>query len=367
MMTLRGLFGVRGVRGAAGLAAAAGLLLAAGPVMAQPVQDKEKLIDVASLEEAMNRATTPLAQRVEASKLGEAFAGVNELLRSSSVDKTQLITALRTLSDEIGRFTENWDAEVAGPMWDAQDAVGGTIGKIRSLLAKGDPQQVDRETQAKLDGYDRRLETLALQIQNETDPMRAERMRLIFANIRSLRDIVQATGSFNLGSAREALYVKTIRALAALEAQLTNAMFEIERVRLILSAEGEFITEYVDLLEGLVEAQTLARMLSASGEGSELGIGSLVDQIGQLSLKSDELGFEMDLFVEELAENIEIQTEQIADDVQVRRLGGINVDDEVSRYADQARAKRAADAAKQTPGRPGPAATPAPAPATRPR
>ncbi|MEM0983709.1 MAG: hypothetical protein AAGI17_07160 [Planctomycetota bacterium] len=324
------------------LAILAGSALPATAQTSQPTQDRERLIDVGALEEAMTRATTPLAERVEASRLKEAFEGVNELLRADSVDKAQLIAALKSLRDEIQTFTADWDDSVAAPMWTAQDQVGSTIARVRSLLAKGDPDSVDDRTSRMLDGYDRRLEQLAVSIQNETDEVRRDRLRLIFANTRSLRDVVQATGSFNLGSAREAVYVKTIRALAALEAQLTNAMFEIERVRLVLSAEGEFIADYVELLEGLVEAETLARMLSATAADGSSGISSLVNQMGELSLRTDELGSNVDLFVEELTDSIELQAEELADRVELQRFGNIDVDDEVAEYAARAKARQQA-------------------------
>jgi len=322
----------------AGMAAAlAALAFAGGAALGQPVQDRERLIDVSALEEAMANATTPLAERVEASKLKESFEAVNELLRADSIDKSQLIAALETLRDEIETFTTDWDSAVASPMWEAQDRVGQTVARVRSLLAKGDPETVDGRTSRMLDGYDRRLEQLALNIENEMDPIRQERLKLIFANTRSLRDVVEATGSFNLSSAREALYVKTIRALAALEAQLTNAMFEIERVRLVLSAEGEFISDYVELLEGLVEAETLARMLSTTAEDGTTGIQSLVSQMGELSLSTEDLGANVDVFVEELTDSIEIQSDELEARMETQRFGSLNVDDEVSEYAARAR------------------------------
>jgi len=318
----------------------AALALGGAAAVGQPVQDRERLIDVSALEEAMSNATTPLAERVEASKLKESFESVNELLRADSIDKSQLIAALKTLRDEIRTFTADWDSAVAAPMWEAQDRVGQTVARVRSLLAKGDPESVDDRTSRMLEGYDRRLEQLALNIENETDPIRQERLKLIFANTRSLRDVVEATGSFNLSSAREALYVKTIRALAALEAQLTNAMFEIERVRLVLSAEGEFIDDYVELLEGLVEAETLARMLSTTAEDGTTGIQSLVSQMGELSLSTEDLGQNVDVFVEELTDSIEIQSDQMADRIETQRFGSLNVDEEVSEYAARARARQ---------------------------
>ncbi|MEL6330106.1 MAG: hypothetical protein AAFR38_10620 [Planctomycetota bacterium] len=326
-------------RTVAAIAIAAGMTLA--PFAAsQPVQDRERLIDVAALEEAMTNATTPLAERVEASRLREAFAGVNELLTADTVDKSQLTSALRTLRDEIETFTDDWDLSIAAPMWEAQNQIGQTVARVRGLLARGDGSAPDEKTRRMLDGYDQRLEQLALSIESETDELRRDRLKLIFANTRSLRDVVESTSGFNLGSAREALYVKTIRALAALEAQLTNSIFEIERVRLVLAAEGEFIAEYVDLLEGLIEAETLARMLSSAGEGGAAGIDSVINQMNELTLRSDALGIEMDTFVGELADSIEIQAGELADRVQVERFGTLNVDSEIADYAARARARR---------------------------
>ena len=232
------------------------------------------------------------------------------------------------------------DGEVADPLWDAQEIVSSTIDRVRRLLATGSGGEPSQRTRQQLQKYDLRLQQLALAIEAEADDLRNERLKVVFANVRSLRDVVERSGSVDLSSAREAIYVKTIRALAALEAQLTNATFEMEQVRLVLAGEREFIGNYVALLEGLIEAESLAKMLS-SVDSDGAGIAGMADGLGELTSQMSVLGEEMDVFVEALAESIEMEAASAGERSKVNAAVGMDIDAEIAKYAEQARQPKA--------------------------
>jgi hypothetical protein len=320
-------------------ASLAACLLLAPLAWAQPVTDREQLIDVGGLKQAMDRATEPIAERIRTTRLRDAFGDINELLSEEEVDKGRLISALGALQSEIGTFVRDWDAEVADPLWDAQEVVATTIDRVRRLLAHAGGDAPSAEALQMMRGYDARLRQLALAIESERDEIRRERLKVVFANIRALRDVVEHAGTIDLSSAREAVYVKTIRALAALEAQLTNATFEMERVRIVLEGERAFLASYVGILEGLVEAENLAIMLSSVEPD---GIGALSSGLDELGSQMSVLGEEMDGFVETLAESIELQAASIEEGAPISRAAaGIDLDAEIARYAAEAKAARA--------------------------
>lgn len=310
----------------------AGIVLTAGVSLAQPVVDQEKIVDVGALREVMRSATSPIAQRIANTKLEEKFERVSSVLSRPQVDKQELVSALKDLQGEMDRFTLDWEGTVSAPMWNAQESVGATVDRIRKMLARNDTGAPTERTRRMLETYDTRLTQLARSIQSETDESRKARLRLVFANVRSLREIVARTGGVNLGSAREQVYVKLVHALTALEAQLTNATFETERLRIVMANESEFIGAYVGVLEGLVEAESLARMLAAlNADGSQ--IGDMSSTIDGLSDRLNILALEMDGFVEQLADSIEIETSQIGDDLRTRIGSDKALDAEIERYA----------------------------------
>jgi hypothetical protein len=307
----------------------------------QPVTDREQLIDVGSLKRAMERATEPIAERLRTSKLKEKFGQINELLAEDEVDKERLINAIRNLQGEIAVFTSDWDGEVADPLWDAQEVVASTIDRVRQLLASKSGAAPSAEARKMMQAYDDRLRQLAVAIQAEQDEIRRERLKVVFANIRALRDVVEKAGTIDLTSAREAIYVKTIRALAALEVQLTNATFEMERVRIVLDAERAFLGNYVAILEGLVEAESLAMMLSSVEPGGIAGLSGGLDELG---VQMTALGEEMDGFVGTLAESIELEAARVSEGGPIHQAAtNIDLDAEIARYAADA-AKKAAEA-----------------------
>jgi hypothetical protein len=296
------------------------------------LRDKERIIDVAKLGKAIREATEPIEQRMKETDLLGRFDEVNELLQEDDVDKEQLIASLRRLESEMNSFVGDWESSVAAPLWRGQEAIGDTIARVRALLASGVPGEPSGKTKALLENYDQRLSKLAQQIRSESDPRRKDRLRLVFGNTLSLRNLSERASRINLGPASEAVHVKIVHALSQLESALTVATFQIEKARVILSSEADFVASYVGILEGLVEAEQLAKMLgdlSVAGKG----IGALGANLGELEKRTGAFARTMESFAERLAESIEVETAQISTDVEGIEFEDLDIDAEIARYA----------------------------------
>lgn len=294
--------------------------------------DNERIIDVSQLSEAMQRATEPIGQRLQTSNLKERFEAVNDLLQQSKIDKRKLIDALQGLRGEIGAFTDDWD-QVAAPLWDGQDAIGKTIDRVRSLLGQGEIGQASEKTEALLRNYDKRLSSLAKAIEREGDEARRERLKVVFANVLGLRDLTEKAGSINLGPAREAVYAKIVRALQGVEVQLTGTAFALEKARIVLVSQGEFVDAYTDIMTGLIDAEDLVAMLNGM-KGSGFDFAGLVQGLGDLAEQGDQFALLMDGFAGRLAETIEGETARLAENLEADALSaGLDVDEAIKQYA----------------------------------
>lgn len=306
--------------------------LQAPAVHAQQTSDRERIIDVSTLTEAMHRATEPIGQRLRASRLKEQFEAVNELLEQPEIDKRELIDRLNGLRGEIGAFTDDWD-QVAAPLWDGQEAIGKTIDRVRSLLARGEVGRPSEKTEALLVNYDKRLSSLANAIQREIDEVRRERLKIVFANVLGLRELTEKAGSINLGPAREAVFAKIVRALQGVEIQLTGTAFALEKARVVLVSQGEFVSQYVSIMSGLVDAEDLVAMLNGMKDSS-FDFASLVRDLGDLAEQGDQFAMLMDDFAGRLAETIEAETAKLAENLEADTLSaGLDVDEAIKRYA----------------------------------
>ena len=300
---------------------------------AQQTADRERIIDVSQLTEAMQRATEPIGQRLRTSKLKEQFEAVNELLKQPEIDKRELINALNGLQGEISAFTDDWD-QVAAPLWEGQKAIGKTIDRVRSLLARGEIGQPSEKTEALLQNYDKRLRSLAKAIEKESDEVRRERLKIVFANVLGLRDLTEKAGSVNLGPAREAVYAKIVRALQGVETQLTSTAFALEKARIVLVSQGEFVDAYTDIMTGLVDAEDLVAMLNDMKDAKS-DFAPLVQNLGDLAKQGDQFAMLMDDFAGRLAETIEGETAKLAENLEADTLSiGLDVDEAIKQYAD---------------------------------
>lgn len=301
-------------------------------VHAQQTADRERIIDVSQLTEAMQRATEPIGQRLRTSKLKEQFEVVNELLRQPEIDKRELIDALNGLQGEIGAFTDDWD-QVAAPLWEGQGAIGKTIDRVRSLLARGEVGQPSERTEALLQNYDKRLTSLAKAIEQETDEVRRDRLKIVFANVLGLKDLTKKAGSINLGPAREAVFVRIIRALEGVETQLTSTAFSLEKARIVLTSQAEWVELYADTLGGLVAAEDILKMLDGMEE-SEFDFGFLVTSLSGLARQGDQFTKSMDGLMEGLVETISEENARLEENFKADlEFAGLDIDEAIKRYA----------------------------------
>ena len=174
---------------------------------------------------------------------------------------------------------------------------------------------------------------MAQTVEAEKDPVRKERLRTVFSNVLALRKLAENCGSVNLGPATEALQVKLIRALSSLQDQLTIATFACEQARVVLISERDFVSDYVDILGGMVEAEKLAKTL-ADMDTSGQQIGALVLNVGDLTKQAEEFGTMMNAFADKLADSIESETARMVQNtVEPAELKNVDLDKEIQKYA----------------------------------
>ncbi len=272
--------------------------------------DREKIIDVTELSEAMRRATEPVSERMKTSRLDQRFTEVKELLKQRDVDKEELLRALQDLNEAMQSFVSEWD-EVTNPLWEAQDTVAQTVDRVRATMAGGFGNEENEKFRQVLANYDQRLDTLAQQTLAERDPIRQERLKRVYANVLSLRNLTDRVTHLNISPAAEAMHLKIVRALTGLQEQLTMATYEVERMRVVLSGLSEFVGNYVLILGGLVEAEKLAQFWSEWNEGDS-GLGTIFGDVDSLVGSTEEFVTLMDSVVSDLADSIETETAKIA-------------------------------------------------------
>ena len=303
--------------------------------------DTEQIIDVESLKASLSRATSPISQRIRQSKLDERFAAVNELLQAQDIDKARLLDALENLKTEMAAFVQNW-SELTDPLWKGQEAIGTTIDKVRVMLARSTTGEPTEKVKAVLQNYDKRLTDLATAIKNEQNEDRKKRLKLVFANVLSLRNLTERAGMIDLGPAQQAVYVRIIESLSNLEAALTNSTFQVERTRIILAGQAEFIGNYVDVLKGLIESEKLAQVLADMNTAGD-GIGTLAGDLGGLNGKIKNFTERMNALAERLSISINEQTSPM---VHMPDYDEQSIDEMIERYSMNAAAPNEAGASE---------------------
>lgn len=273
------------------------------------ITDSEQIIDVEKLKASLNEATSPISNRIKQSKLAEKFDTVNVILQQKDIDKEALLQALESLRIEMNNFTQNW-SELTEPLWKGQEAIGQTIDKVRVMLARTRTGEPSAKVKPLIQNYDKRLSSLASAIKNEKSIERSKRLKLVFANVLSLRQLTERAGMIDLGPAQQAVYMKIIESLSNLEVALTNSTFQVERTRIVLAGQVEFIGNYADILRGLIESEKLAKVLSEMNSVG-VGIGGLAGDLGGLNSKIQEFTDHMNALAERLSVSIDAQTTPI--------------------------------------------------------
>ena len=201
-----------------------------------------------------------------------------------------------------------------------------TIDKVRMLLARSSTGEPSGKVKKILENYDTRLSQLAASIKKEKNEERARRLKLVFANVYALRTLTERAGMIDLGPAQQAVYTKVIDSLSNLELALTSSTFQVERTRIVLAGQAEFIGNYVEILGGLIESEKLAGLLGDLNTAGD-GISVLAGDLGDLSTKVQAFTSNMNALAERLTINIDHQTTPM---IQIPEIEGLDMDlDEV--------------------------------------
>jgi hypothetical protein len=302
----------------------------AAPVFAQQATDREKIVDVAGLRAAMDHATSGIRSQLEQSTLPQKFETVSRLLRQPDVDKSELVAALQSLQGEMDAFTVDWETDVAGPLWDGQETLAGTIDRVRMILAKTAKGKPSTKVEQRLAYFDKRLESLAKAIKSESDETRRLRLKTVFSNVLALRKLVAGYPK-DVGTASDTVHLKLLQALTTLESQLLGATFQIERARVVLEQESEIVGLYVGVLDGVLEAEALLAMMSDMQSGG-VGLGEMVVDLDGLEGQIRTFASATDGFLGGMADTLQQKTEEIAVDMP-RATVGADVEQASEQYA----------------------------------
>ncbi|NOX55367.1 MAG: hypothetical protein GXP27_13205 [Planctomycetes bacterium] len=129
------------------------------------------------------------------------------------------------------------------------------------------------------------------------------------------------------------MQIKIVQALSGLQDQLTMATFEVEKVRVVLVSEAEFVGNYVDILDGMVSAEQLAKTLGDMKTAGK-GVGALALDVGDLKTQAEDFAGMMNDFAGKLAESIETETAKIAERVEESpEMKNVDIDAEIRKYA----------------------------------
>ena len=220
---------------------------------------------------------------------------------------------------------------MVGPLWDGQDAIAGTINSVFDILGRGKGGGAGKEANKLAKGYDLRLKNLARQIKNEADPKLRERKKKVFANFLALRKLAESSGGIDLGPATTKVQIKIIRALESLQGQLTDATFGLEQVRVVLTSQKGFVSDYIAILSGLLDAEELKDWLD-SREGVD-DIGPIGINVESMVKDARKFGEQMNDLFGQMAEELESGPADSSSDAASPVLDGIDVDAEIEKYA----------------------------------
>ncbi len=309
-------------------------VIAEGGETPPPLADGEVFVDIdaGELTEAIYQATATARDKLDRSRLTDEYAAIAELLEAPNVDKRSLADGMDRLLGELHAFDSDFDT-MTDPMWDAQQKIGGVVDNLRLLLARAQSGKPSKKTQAILDNYDTRLRQLAHAIRSETDPVRAERLRMVFANLLALKDLVSKVASVDIGPARDTAYARIVRALEGLESQLTASIFALEKTRVVVSGQIQFVQLYRDILEALMFGDEVGQTLG-NMTGSQLGFGQLTRDLSEMAEQGDDFATAMDAFAGRLAEQIESETADMSAGLHAEAAStGLDIESALDHYA----------------------------------
>ncbi len=287
-----------------------GFLVAIVLVTAAAAQqaDREQFIDIQKLQQVITDATLSIAEPIRDSSLSARFSEVNELLQTDQVDKRALVAALQSLSSELSTFVARLDSAA---LFDAEMQVGATIDQVRMLMATGPSGRPKAEITDQVAQHERQLQQLVTAIDSEPDQRRRRRLKIMFAHHLRLMRLKKQMETIDLSDARMRVFAKTAEALDGLSTQLISAAFRTEEARMVLAQQSEFLSTYVEILNGVVGAEEIAGVLSGLGAaGSQLG--PVIAELAIIAEQAAEFGERMDAVALSLSDQIEIVGDNIA-------------------------------------------------------
>ncbi len=294
--------------------------------------DREQFIDIEKLNQVITDATRSLAEPLRETTLSERFAEVNTLLASDEVDKRALVGSLQGLSTELSRFVSRLDSAA---LFDAEMQVGETIDRVRMLMATGPSGKPQSKMTQEIAEHERQLAQLVTAIDDEPDPRRRQRLKIMFAHHLRLKRLKAQMGTIDLSDARMRVFAKTAEALDGLSTQLISAAFRTEEARTILAQQSEFLSTYVEILNGVVGAEEIARVLNGLGDaGSQLG--PVIAELAIIAEQAADFGERMDAVALSLSDQIELVGDNIA--VQVDQ-SSVSLDMDIDRELEHYRKK----------------------------
>jgi len=299
------------------------------PIAGAQQADREQFIDIEKLNQVITDATRSIAEPLRETRLSERFAEVNGLLQSEQVDKRALMAALDGLSTELSDFVGRLDSS---PLFDAEEQVGQTIDRVRMLMATGPTGTPKSKMKEAVAQHEKQLQQLVSAIDDETDPRRRQRLKIMFAHHLRLKRLKTQLGTVDLSDARMRVFAKTAEALDGLSTQLISAAFRTEEARTILAQQSEFLSTYVEILNGVVGAEEIARVLNGLGDaGTQLG--PVIAELALIAEQAAEFGERMDAVALTLSDQIELVGDNIAVQVDQSNVPlELDIENEMARY-----------------------------------
>jgi len=302
------------------------------PIAGAQQADREQFIDIEKLNQVITDATRSIAEPLRETRLSERFAEVNGLLQSEQVDKRALMAALEALSTELSEFVDRLDSS---PLFDAEEQVGHTIDRVRMLMATGPTGTPKAKMKQAIVQHEKQLQQLVSAIDDESDPRRRRRLKIMFAHHLRLKRLKTQLGTIDLSDARMRVFAKTAEALDGLSTQLISAAFRTEEARTILAQQSEFLSTYVEILNGVVGAEEIARVLNGLGDaGTQLG--PVIAELALIAEQAAEFGERMDAVALSLSDQIELVGDNIAVQVDQSQVPlELDIEREMARYRKQ--------------------------------
>ena len=126
---------------------------------------------------------------------------------------------------------------------------------------------------------------------------------MVFANILALRKLTEQAGVIDLGPAQQSVYVKIIEALSNLEMQLTNSTFALEKTRIVLEGQADFLNDQIVIIDGLIKLEDLSRVVAQMNTAGD-GFAVLGGALAEVNNKIESFGGKISTLSGKLADNI---------------------------------------------------------------